>query len=102
MPISIPPIGVYLPLLETSAFALPHRPDFEPARVGNQLTKPALGYPEIPRKPHGRAGLGANGADLNIEARCKLATLDKGGVHPLTPLPVDVTGGVSVGRCGAR
>jgi hypothetical protein len=44
--------------------------------VGNQLTQPALGEAEIPREPQGRGGLGANGADLNFKARCKLATLD--------------------------
>lgn len=46
--------------------------------MGNQLTRPALGEAEIPREPQGRAGLGANGADLNFKTGRQLTPLDKG------------------------
>jgi hypothetical protein len=68
-------------VIEKPVFAFSKRPGFEPRRVGNQLAQPALGKAEIPRKPHRRAGIAANDADLNFEARRQLAALDKGGVH---------------------
>ena len=56
-------------LLATHAFASPRRAGFELASVVDQLAQPALGQAEIPREPHGRAGLAANDADLHFEAR---------------------------------
>jgi hypothetical protein len=79
----------YLPLLENSILYLPRRPGFELARVGNQLAQPALGQAEIPREPHGRAGLAANDANLNFEAGRQLPPFDKGGRSSLFLMRID-------------
>jgi hypothetical protein len=97
-PLQVSPIGeivnsqlYYLHYLKTRRGPVaPFRsaPASSRAAWANQLAHPALGQAEIPRKPHRRAWLAANDANLHFAARRKFPRSIRGAVirSPRCPL----------------